>query len=156
MCIYKFLVLAGTPKQSIFRILWQMGGSRCVQNTTTVCGTDVPALLGNHVSVNRCVLMLFPIDYHMCSPICYFLLCFRQSSTGKMTVLTVVSFHGFHGTSHFDMVFTSQIRVFHVRPTFSILGIVDIFLFVQHICIYVFSLSLYIYTYRTHIYIYVA
>ena len=34
------------------------------------------------------------------------------------------------------MVFTSQIYACHVRPTFSILCIIDIIILVQHICIY--------------------
>ena len=42
------------------------------------------------------------------------------------------------------MVFTSQILVFHGRPTFPILCIIDVFLFVQHICIYAFYIYIYI------------
>ena len=49
--------------------------------------------------------------------------------------------------NHFDMVFTSQIRVFHGRPISSILCIIDVSLFVQHICIYVFYIYIHIYMY---------
>ena len=44
------------------------------------------------------------------------------------------------------MIFTSQICVFHVRPAFSILYIIDFF-FLCNIYVYMFSLSLYIYIY---------
>ena len=48
--------------------------------------------------------------------------------------------------SHFDIVFASQIRIFHGRPTSSVLCIIDVYLFVQHICIYVFYIYIYICT----------
>ena len=54
------------------------------------------------------------------------------------------------------MVFTSQICVFHVRPTFSILCIIDVFLFVQYICMpvfYMYIIYIYIYIYYTYMYI---
>ena len=46
-----------------------------------------------------------------------------------------------------DIVFTGQIRVFHRRPISSILCIIDVSLFVQHICIYVFYIYIHIYIY---------
>ena len=47
--------------------------------------------------------------------------------------------------SHFDMVFTSQIRVFHGRPISLILCIIDVSLFVQYIGMPVFYMHIYIY-----------
>ena len=65
--------------------------------------------------------------------------CYRRNDRTDRGIIPWFSWKG-----HFDMVFTSQIRVFHVRPAFSILCIIDVFLFVQHICIYVFCIYIYI------------
>ena len=65
--------------------------------------------------------------------------CYRQNDRTDRGIISWCSW-----TSHFDMVFTSQIHVFHVRPTFSLLCIIDIFLFVQHICIFVLYIYIYI------------
>ena len=35
------------------------------------------------------------------------------------------------------MVFNSEVRVFHVKPTFPIVCIIDVFICMPHICIYV-------------------
>ena len=43
------------------------------------------------------------------------------------------------------MVFTSQICVFHARPTFSFLCIIDIFSLVQNVLTYVFYIYIYMY-----------
>ena len=72
-----------------------------------------------------------------------FILCLKQSATGKMTVLTVGSFHGVHET----VTLTWYLLVRHVSPTFWILCIIDVFLFVQHIGVYVFYIYIYICTY---------
>ena len=75
---YKFLVFAGISRKYIFRIIWQMGGSRCVQTSPTGCGNDLPICSRNHFIVNKNVLMLLFIDDHVRSPIWHFLLCFKQ------------------------------------------------------------------------------
>ena len=72
----KLLVFAGIPEHLIFCMIWQMGGSRCVQTSPTRCGNDLPTLLRNHIPAKNYVWMSLSIDYHMCSPICHFLLCF--------------------------------------------------------------------------------
>ena len=93
---YEFLGFTSTPQKLIFHIIWQMGGSRCMQNTPTRCGNDLPKLFRNHLSAKQvCVDAPF-IDDHMCSPIYHFLVCFKQNATSKMTVPTVGSFHCFH------------------------------------------------------------
>ena len=42
LIIHTFLVLTGTTQKLFFRIIWRMGGSRCVQNTPTEFGNDLP------------------------------------------------------------------------------------------------------------------
>ena len=41
--------MADIPKTSIFVIIWHLGGSRCVQNTPTRSGNDLPMHLRTHI-----------------------------------------------------------------------------------------------------------
>ena len=68
----KLLAFAGITEHLIFRIIWQMGGSICVQNTAAGCGNDLPTRLGNHISAKKYVWMRLSIVFHMSSPICGF------------------------------------------------------------------------------------
>ena len=59
--------------------------------------------------------------------------CYRQNDQTDHRIIAWFSWK-----SHFDMVFANQIRVFHVKPTFSIVCIIDLFLCMQHIYIYIY------------------
>ena len=110
------------PKTTFFCIIWQMGGSRCVQSVPTGCGINLPRILRNLTSDNNTycatcyhrVWEQFAHDFEksnirpkvhiliqdlyatiVCSSLC-FLLRLKQSATGKMTRPTIGSFHGFH------------------------------------------------------------
>ena len=48
--------IARYGKKCIFCIMWQMGGPRCVQNTPTRCGNDLPTLLRTFTFDRKCVL----------------------------------------------------------------------------------------------------
>ena len=149
--MYKFIVLAGARQHLKFRILWQIGGSRCVQNTPMGCGNDLPIFLRKHISAKNNVLMSLSIDYHTCSPICHFLLCFRRSATEKMTVPPVWD----HVIVFIDAVFTSQIHALHAEPFFLMVCIIGIILYVQHTQFYLY---IYIYIYISifiYIYLYI-
>ena len=52
----------------------------------------------------------------------------------------------FSWNTDFDILFTSQILVFHVKPTFSIACIINLFLCIQHVYVCVF-IYIYIYIY---------
>ena len=67
--------------------------------------------------------------------------CYRQNDQTDHRIIAWFSWK-----SHFDMVFANQIRVFHVKPTFSIVCIIDLFLCMQHIYIYIY-IYMYIYIY---------
>ena len=95
MC--KFQVFAGTPQTMFFRVIWQMVGHSCVQNTPMGVGRICPHIREIAFPPNKCVMPL-PIDCYMRSPICHCPVCFEQRSTGNMTVPTLGSFHCFGDT----------------------------------------------------------
>ena len=89
--IYKFLVSAGTPKIRFFAFYGRWEALDACEILPRGMGTICPFFEKSHLGVDA-----LPIDDCMCSPIFHFLLCFKQSGTGKMTVSTVGSYHCFH------------------------------------------------------------
>ena len=83
-------------KTSIFPIILQIGGSRCVQNTPTGCGNNLPILLRNLTFDRNCHLLIQSLYMAIVCSNLYFLLCLKQHAPGKMTGPTMGSFHGFH------------------------------------------------------------
>ena len=99
------------------------------------------------------VLMPLSIDYHMCSPICHFLVCFKQSATGKMTVPTVGSFHCFHEKWLWSGIYQSD-PCFSCKTYFLIVCMISIILHVQHRRLYWLYIYMNIYI-HIHLYIYI-
>ena len=103
-----------------------MGRSGCVQNTSIGCGNNLLILLINQTfdkNVNFDTVSV----YHYCvfKPLFYSMSdtkCYRQNERTDHRIISWFSFK-----CDFDMVFTSQIRAFHAKPTFSISCIIDIF-----------------------------
>ena len=100
-----FLVLAGLC------IYGRWDGQDACKILVWDVGTSCSYFWEIRLSTNMITLMQYLWTTIVCSSLC-FLLCSKQSATGKMSGLTMGSFHGFHKDSYFDIVFTSQIRAF--------------------------------------------
>ena len=119
----------------IGHLFWQMGGSRCVRNAPTKCGSDWPILLRNLMFNWNCTLdAQFVCQRSVSKLLLSWMFETKSHRQNDRPDCGIISW--FLWTSRFDMVCTSQICVFDARPTFSIFCQIGASLFVQYIYIY--------------------
>ena len=130
-----FLVLAGAAETQIFRLYCSWAALDACKMFPQGVGTICPWFWEIwHSTGNAHFDTRFVCYYCVFKPLLSFMFEAKCDRQNDQTDHRIISW--FSWKSHFDMVFTSQIRVFHVKPTFSIVCIINVLLCIQHMYIY--------------------
>ena len=133
---YKLLVFAGIPEHLIFAWYGRWGALDACKILPQGVGTICPHVWEITFPLKNmcgCVFLLFftchlqSVAFSMFQTKCH-----RQNDRTDSGIISLFSWK-----SDFDMVFSSQIHVLHAKPTFLIVCIIGIILYVQHIQLYI-------------------